>query len=197
MLAGPCFADEPHVDVSGWPSLFKVVDVAPDDQLNIRAAPDVSSEVLGSFAYDAKGIEVVGRAKGTPHWARVNFREGAGWVNTRFLSQTSEAKDPVSYICFGTEPFWAFSDRVPAGFKFQFPDADQLLFRRTAEGRSQNRPNRYFVTGANPEGTFGAVLRAEQCSDGMSDRDFAISIDIGLFGDAGSTFLSGCCSIAP
>lgn len=180
----------------GWPQLYNVDNVAPDDRLNMRAAPDASSDVIGALAPDAQNIEVVGRSD-DGRWGRVNSADRAGWVNLRFLEATDAMDAPGDYICFGTEPFWAFTDRVPSGYKFQVPDADALLFSPTQEGMSQNRTDRYFISGAGPETTFGAVLRADHCSDGMSDRAYGISIDLGLFGDAGATFVSGCCSVAP
>ena len=200
LIAAPCLAGAQDIAASKWPGLYEVVNVAVNDRLNVRSAPDPTSEILGSLAHDAKGIEVIGRAprpSGSGLWGRVNFGERAGWVNMRFLRLRSEVSRPTSYICFGTEPFWAFTDRVSDGFKFQFPDANPLFFRPRANGQSQNRTDRYFVTGANDETTFGGVIRAELCSDGMSDREYGMAIDLGLFGEAGATFLSGCCSVAP
>lgn len=42
-----------------------------------------------------------------------------------------------------------------------------------------------------------ASLQAIQCSDGMSDRTFGISMDIFLLQAEGATGYSGCCSLRP
>ncbi|MCF8510187.1 MAG: hypothetical protein K9G43_01955 [Rhodobacteraceae bacterium] len=49
------------------------------------------------------------------------------------------------------------------------------------------------------QGTGMAVLRAEACSDGMSDRVFGLSIDLflGFENDGNRGGLLGCCTIAP
>jgi uncharacterized membrane protein len=54
-----------------------------------------------------------------------------------------------------------------------------------------------FVTGRGSIGWFGAVIRAESCSDGMSDREFGMAIDLGIMNGEEAIFLSGCCSVAP
>ena len=178
-----------------WPQLHSVEGVAADDRLNVREAPDASGTIIGHLAPDARDIEVVGESD-DGRWGLVNIGERAGWANLRFLEVQGDVPErPRDYICFGTEPFWAFTDRVRNGYKFQFPDAEPLGFRATEEGLSQNRVDRYFITGANDESTFGAVIRADACNDGMSDRAYGMSIDLGLFGAAGSTFVSGCCFV--
>ena len=196
MLATGATSAEP---LENWPRLFNVSGVAANDRLNVRRRPDASSSIIGALQHDATSIEVI-RSSEDGRWARVNLNEEAGWVNLQFLTENGPAvaaERPEPVLCYGTEPFWAFSDRTPEQFKFQFPEADPLFFRPAAMGPSQNHSGRYFVTGANDEMTFGGILRAEICSDGMSDREFGISIDLVFSGQAGSTFVSGCCSVAP
>ena len=184
--------------LNDWPTLYDVTGVSADDSLNVRVSPDAASSVLGVLDHNAKSVEVI-RTSEDGKWARVNVGESSGWTSLRFLETSAprQADRPAPVVCFGTEPFWAFTDRVPNQVKFQFPDADPLFFDISSEGASQNQRGRYFLVGANSETDLGSILRAEICSDGMSEREFGMSIDIGLIGDSGTTFLSGCCSVAP
>ena len=133
-----------------WPALYDVTNVAATDVLNVRAQPNAEAEILGTFAFDAKDVEVIS-IEVDGRWGQVNTGERAGWVRMSFLEPQSvpDQTRPQSIICFGTEPFWAFTDRVAVGFEFQFPGADPLVFAKRAHGISQNRPNRYFLTGSN------------------------------------------------
>ena len=198
MVASPALAQADAVESLGWPGLYAVQNVAADDRLNVRAAPNAKSEILGHFARDASGIEVIGVDAQTGRWARVNIGEQAGWVNMRFLNVPRVTnRPPASFTCFGTEPFWAFTDRTDLGYRFQFPDAEAIFFSPLERETSQNTPNRLFVTGRGSSEWVGAVIRAESCSDGMSDREFGMAIDLGIMRGDDAIFLSGCCSVAP
>ena len=79
LLAGPAAATQDQ-----WPALFDVSGVAPDDVLNIRAAPSASAEIIGTLAPDAAGVEVV-RPDSRHGWGLVNTGEGSGWASLAFL----------------------------------------------------------------------------------------------------------------
>ena len=57
-------------------------------------------------------------------------------------------------------------------------------------------PTRGLIAG-DDKGRVTAFLRPEQCSDGMSDRAFALAVSVILDGaETPSRMLMGCCSIA-
>ncbi len=93
------------------PDFYKVVDVAPDDVLNVREAPEVSATKVGELAHDADGVRNLGCVGGltyaqwveaTPEeraasvhdrWCEVALGDVRGWAAARFLGEGS-APDP-------------------------------------------------------------------------------------------------------
>jgi uncharacterized membrane protein len=173
------------------PAIFNVSGVAANDVLNIRAEPTASSEIVGSYAPDATGIEVVG-IEGS--WAIVNHADGRGYVSSSFLAHGGQANwsDLTTPLyCSGTEPFWLFAFD-PAGAKATFDLFD-------------NEPAVWPVRQTWPKGPRSdlvaiemddkiAVLRPQDCSDGMSDREYGIAFDLLFTDDMGGGY-QGCCSL--
>ncbi|SDD66134.1 COG3650 family protein [Ruegeria marina] len=171
------------------PALYDVTGVAFNDVLNMRAEPSGSSEKLGELAHDATGVEVVDLTlDGT--WGRVNAGEGSGWVAMRYLARRPD--HPTLWMtprlaCFGTEPFWSLTIDQGDSARFE-PLADQP--RTVPAGTLQPGVgviNRFMIA----LGDNLAVIRQEQCHDGMSDRAFGLDISLVLDG----TLYSGCCSL--
>ncbi|MEL7460447.1 MAG: SH3 domain-containing protein [Pseudomonadota bacterium] len=184
----------------GWPALYDVVDVSSGDVLNIRAAPDAGSDVIGRLSPTATDIEII-RPDETGNWGLVNAREGTGWVSLAFMARqpglwSGQFADHAQ--CFGTEPFWSV-DLSPDSATFESPDALPLTFAETSELRSRNRIDRHTRVYEHALGGMVATLRAASCSDGMSDRAYGWEIDLLLViaGDANAQMFSGCCSIEP
>jgi hypothetical protein len=93
-------------DASG-PDFFSVTGVAPDDVLNIRAAPDPHAETLGEIPPDGTCVRNLGcrggltlqeftelspaqrkqREQENPRWCKVEFGGVTGWVAGRYLSE--------------------------------------------------------------------------------------------------------------
>lgn len=174
------------------PALFSVTGVAADDQLNIRSGPSAAAQVIGAFAPDATGIEVVEREGG---WGLVNFDERSGYVSLKFLAaEPGESWGALTrpLTCFGTEPFWSFRFDPAAGAVTldRFEGGPQAM-PITARWPSHPWPS---AAAIGLEGGT-AVLRAGQCSDGMSDFTYGIGFDLFLSGPDGER-LSGCCSLA-
>ena len=101
-------------------------------------------------------------------------------------------------MCFGNEPSWGLSLERPGEARLDRPDAAPVQLRgastevpfaaeRIWRGRSE--------AGA---GELVAFLRETPCSDGMSDRAYALAVTVIMDGqDSPSQMLTGCCSIAP
>jgi uncharacterized membrane protein len=173
------------------PALFNVTGVAANDVLNIRAEATASSAVVGSFAPDATGIEVVG-IEGS--WAIVNSGEGTGYVSSSFLAHDGQANwsdlsTPLS--CFGTEPFWLFSvDPAAATATFDLFDGEAVTWPVQQSWPATPRSG----VVALDMGEAIAVLRPEECSDGMSDMTYGIAFDLLMRGETGGGY-EGCCSL--
>ena len=183
------------------PAFHEVVDVAPDDALNVRTAPDAGAPVIGRLAPDRTHVEVTARRGG---WGRVNHGERAGWVSMAFLER-SAGQDGLPWLpalaCFGTEPFWGLS--LPRTDAFELDLGDRTVpFDYASRGRSENDPRSFGFTGQGPGGPAAGVVRREDCSDGMSDRLFGLRVELihaveGNAGGGGATrHLTGCCRLA-
>jgi uncharacterized membrane protein len=171
-----------------------VTGVAADDVLNIRAAPDAGSAIIGALEPDATGVEVVG-VSGT--WALVNTAESSGYAALRFLQRElgpawNALQTPLN--CLGTEPFWSLEIDPVAGLtRFRTPEDPEDGIALIGE-IWPGMPWAPAAAVALPDGL--AVLYPLACSDGMSDRSYAISVDLFLQGSE-RTRLSGCCRMTP
>jgi uncharacterized membrane protein len=189
------FLSQTAAFAQSFPSLFNVTGVASNDVLNIRQAPDATTTILSSFAYNARDVEVIGLSE-NGRWGMVATSDQMGWVAMRFLDNAGRPNwtDGQSLHCSGTEPFWSLSTSFP----------DRHLSLQTINGH-------YFGlqtnSGALPHtvgpptlgfAIFGArkgfaSVRTEVCADGMSDHLYGLGIQV-YFTDNGQAF-SGCCSL--
>lgn len=89
------------------PDFFRVVDVADDDVLNMRAAASASSEIVGQIPHDGDGVQNLGcegrmsygewaeaseeerAAAARRVWCRVSYAGQEGWSAGRFLAEGS------------------------------------------------------------------------------------------------------------
>ena len=89
------------------PDWFRVVDVAADDVLNIRAEPSAGSEKLGSIPPGSDCVRNLGcrggltleefttltpeqqaaRLRENPRWCKVEYEGATGWVAGRYLAE--------------------------------------------------------------------------------------------------------------
>ncbi len=76
--------------------VYRVVGVASNDRLNVRATPSTRAAVVGRLRHDASGIIASGRTArvGRGLWAEITLRRVRGWVNARFLVPTRAAAAP-------------------------------------------------------------------------------------------------------
>ncbi|MCV2448684.1 COG3650 family protein [Paracoccus sp. DMF] len=183
------------------PNLFDVTVVETWDTLNVREAPDGKAKIVGTLPSTAKGVELLDR-DGSGKWGRVNVGESTGWVALRFLKPQPSAWKPnalpLTLQCSGTEPFWSFKT-VEKGLVFSEPDQPErpLSLRKVMDRGIEGEPMRGMIAG-DDKGRLTAVMQPRQCSDGMSDRGYALAVTVILDGqEQPSRMLTGCCSIAP
>lgn len=174
------------------PELHDVTGVASDDVLNVRAAANASSDKISELAHDAINVEVVDRSH-DGKWGLVNTGEISGWVFMRFLAPHAENPNfPVgrALSCSGTEPFWSLE--IEQGNQAKFDGLGLQAVNMTADvmQQSRGRIDRFSLS----LGLSGvAMIRAQQCSDGMSDRAYGLDID---YLHQNGVLYSGCCSVA-
>lgn len=167
--------------------------VASDDVLNVRAGPSASADIIGSLAYDATDVEVVDVDEDR-QWGLVNIGEQSGWVSLRFIERQPRwaGSFPEITTCFGTEPFWTLTFDSTGGTLDRL-GYDLLSFPSPQRVASENRVDRFTFVSQPVLGT----LLEEQCSDGMSDRTYGLSIEVLTGSTRELQQLSGCCSIQP
>jgi len=175
------------------PAFFDVTGVAQDDVLNIRARPDARSDILDTLAPDAQNIEVV-RLSENGRWALVNTYDQAGWAARAYLAPQLRADfNTQPLTCFGTEPFWSatLDERLTYapmdGPAFDYPVATRI--------RATNRTDRYALEGGDKVQGATAVIERRACSDGMSEAQFGLSINLLVRSATQNFMLSGCCRL--
>ena len=89
--------------------------------------------------------------------------------------------------------------RMANHLQFSTPDAADLGLDLISVWSGEDWHPVAGMTFAADEASGMAVIRAEACSDGMSDRAFGLAIDLFLSGKGGadSRALRGCCALAP
>jgi len=71
-------------------NLYAVINVFPDDTLNIRSGPGVGNEVVGTLQPNQSGLTRTGKSSsvGDENWVEIqNPSGGTGWVNADFLTE--------------------------------------------------------------------------------------------------------------
>lgn len=182
------------------PNLFDVTVLEAWDTLNVRAAPDGQAQVIATLPATAKNVELLARDP-SDKWGKVNTGEQTGWVALRFLKLQpgvwQSAAVPQSLSCSGTEPFWSLK-ATKSGMVYTQPDTPDraLTLRKVMDLGIEGEPTRGLIAG-DDKGRVTAFIRPGQCSDGMSDRGYALAVAVILDGqDMPSRMLTGCCSIA-
>jgi len=187
-LASPLGAQE-------LPNLFKVVNVARDDRLNIRARPNAGAQIIASLAPDTQHIEVIARQG---NWGQVNLREGSGWVALRFMQvEDASLYEALEFdaSCFGTEPFWSLD--VDNGTRMHWRPIEgneQTYLAGVLRGISQS-PGQYWMAGsAGHHDQIHLLMTRGACNDGMSDRNYGLRAVVTLMSDDPRGY-AGCCSL--
>lgn len=180
-----------------FPHYATVTGVAAGDVLNLRAEPTVSAPVLGTLNPGAIGVEITG-ASADGKWRRLNVGERTGWAAARYL--VAEPMPPwwterVPLACFGTEPFWSLR-YLPGLLRLEMAGEPTQNLGIVWTGAPQNGQAATVGMKLSGEGSDGfVVFKGGDCSDGMSDRLFAIGLDIFLNTPDGGRALTGCCRL--
>ena len=181
---------------SDWPALMNVTGVQANDHLNIRERATTASPVIGKLGANDTNVEIVGASEDAK-WGIVNIGEGIGWVSLRYMMRSGAADSlPDDLYCSGTEPFWAASFGAET-MRFSSPESEELEIATNGRRSSANRVDRYSITSKASDGSFAvAVITRRECSDGMSDRAYGLSLDLILRTNDIDAHLTGCCSLS-
>lgn len=196
LMSVPAFAE------GALPALHDVAGVASNDVLNLRAEPSASAQIVGSLTPNQQDVEVVGLSP-DGKWGRINLSESSGWASKAFLTRQNNAPWfalQSGLHCSGTEPFWSLTlDPVAKSARFATPESEglELTISTTWPGNDW-QPVAGLQMSAG-ENSAMAVIRAEACSDGMSDRTHGLAVDVFSFGatTVANGSLHGCCTLVP
>jgi uncharacterized membrane protein len=185
-----------------FPHLHSVTGVPSNDVLNLRAEPAASAALVGSLAPGATGIEVTGLSP-DGKWGMVSFGESTGWASMAYLAPSAappwyDLQSPLT--CIGTEPFWSLTyspETKTAHFTTPEEEGPEMDVATLWPGQEWRQTAAFDFRTA--EGSGMAVIRAEACSDGMSDARFGLRLDAFVQGTtaAPASQLNGCCKLAP
>ena len=194
--AGPAAATQEYI----LPTLFDVAGVAADDVLNIRAEPNARSEIIGTFAPDARRIEVTAH-DASGRWGQVNTDGQSGWASMHYLAYRTDVwedgKVPPTLHCAGTEPFWSLA---PEGDRLTYSAPDQAEIDLPLVGVLSSgmfRDPRQALIGVGEDARLTAVIVPVACSDGMSNRAYGLDATVIIERGDERRMQVGCCSIAP
>lgn len=187
------------VAAESLPGLFAVTGIAQGDVLNIRAVPAASGDQLGSLSRNTQGVEVISLSE-DGRWGMVSTRETSGWVAMRYLAREpgpewTALQRPLH--CVGAEPFWgATYDPKAQAFAFDVMGeaAARMAVNWSAPVAGRDGTLGFSLSGMGGEGF--AIMRAEECSDGMSDRTRGLSVDFYVPEGSGGAGYNGCCSLS-
>jgi LysM repeat protein len=76
---------------------YRVVNVAKNDQLWIRAKPQTRSEAVGRIPFEGTDIQITGETLSISklHWAPIRYQSIEGWVNRRYLAKNCHSNQPI------------------------------------------------------------------------------------------------------
>lgn len=177
---------------------YQVVEVAADDQLNVREQPGVEGEVLGWLAFDDEDVVVTGAVMdiaGSQWWELVfDGTDGTrGWVNGRFLAPVDEAPPASGYplLCGGTEPFWSL-ELEDMEARYRAIDEDALAMTAGPWRMASGAVGRFAVELEHDgqPGYAGVWRERDFCSDGMSDIRYPFGT---IVARPGGEVVAGCC----
>ena len=183
----------PHV-VSGIPA------DDPDGGLIARGGAGSNFPNLGVLP-NGTNVQVIERV-GNGRWAMITYEAGVAWVGSSYLSASAPTPEPtpsaqisagfpLNMHCRGTEPFWTMDidPNGTVGYNSLIHGAAPLTTLTQTTGTSP------FSFVAAP---YSGVIETQQCSDGMSDAVYAMSLALNVpLQSGGMETRYGCCNFVP
>ncbi len=130
----------PEPQPAAGPIGYRVVGVAADDVLNVRAGPSAGDPIVGTLAPDATGVVVTDTYRHEPWWGVLLADGITGWAHSRYLALDPRWSAPFGELaCADAAVMGVAPQRSPAatsnssfvdGFEFlSGPDCDRLVVR--------------------------------------------------------------------
>lgn len=160
---------------------YRVVGVASNDVLNIRAQPTSRSEIIGVFYHNHPLFEVTGS---DGRWVRVNLEEYSGWVHSGYIQQVNVLTFPQTNLpnglkCYGEEPFWTVT---LGGGRLQLQSmtfGEKVYAVSTIESIGDG----YLITGISKSANeISIVVKDEMASSSMVENYYNWSVSLEMDG---------------
>jgi Bacterial SH3 domain len=162
-----------------------VINVADNDTLSLRAAPDAKAAKVGTLPPHAADLAVVAvDPKGD--WVKVRQGTVSGWAAAKFLGYPGG--EPVKLTCSGSEPFW----NMTVGYGAATFSYDGVTMKVPLEPRIT-------VAGAmSPwlmavHGKPGLFVLADS-PDNKCQDDSGATANYSVVANIGKMFVAGCCN---
>ncbi|MEM8572094.1 MAG: hypothetical protein AAGG56_14485 [Pseudomonadota bacterium] len=181
-----------------YPAIYDVNGIDPEGALIVYTYPDTTSEPLGVIPPDAKGIEVVD-SEASGDWAEVNVSDGAGWVQTKYLTLVDSVWDretaPEFLSCFGEDPIWwaqVAGEHLELSIGTLLDHSMEIERIDSPEGSA--RASR-IITANNPDAQAMISFASSVCVLTSPEYEYALSVNV-LFDSAEEhAMVTGCCSL--
>ena len=124
------------------PGFFRVTGVAPNDVLNLRAAPSPRARIVGALPNGARVRNLGCRSEGRGRWCRVGLLDemgGEGWASARYLTAAGHAgggRPPARPPHGGRPPAPGVGEIATERVRFPAGQTGVELVRRLAPGAS-------------------------------------------------------------
>lgn len=176
-----------------YPALYNVTGIADDNELKMRTRPTEEGSVIGSLAFDSKGVEVIEEVKG---WGRVNHDGLSGWVPLEPMERQEDTNMPAGkhFKCFGTEPVWGATVTQGETLMFTRPEDNDKAFTVGELATTITREHPHALLGSKLGENVSLVMTHEICTDGISQYRYGFSATV-VIGGYDTQVYSGCCSL--
>jgi hypothetical protein len=194
----------------GEPRTASVRDVAANDTLNVRRAPDARAAVVARLPPDARDVRLTGRRRvaGKTTWWAVESGGQVGWVNGRFLAIAPRAAGKPApagpgadqpaldspLVCYLRDPVWKLQIEedgdAACTLMCHRPAGLRVAARRPVKGR----PGTWSIEIRQPDGApfvTATVRRTGRCTEDLSARRYQYEISARL---PHHTQAHGCCN---
>jgi uncharacterized membrane protein len=182
-----CFA----AAANAFPDRYSVNGVASDDWLNIRAEPNVQSDVVDRFAHDMKNIEVL---RVEDNWGYVRAGEANGWVSMTYLAANPAptGEIPKPFACHGNEPFWTIT-LTDDGATHTGMDTG---VRPLTLMRLEVAQSGYLLKAQDTQNTtYTLIVKDGLCYDSMAEGEFGMSFTLFSQNPEYNFAQTGCCTM--
>lgn len=175
------------------PAVFSVINVAANDVLWVRNAPNTGSAPVTNLQPNAPVSVLEFTNNG---WAKVTIGQSIGYVKASYLAHgggvTTSNGMQLGLNCNGAEPFWNLQIAADRTMTFTaMGGAPQVSSLQHANPSATG----FYPFQFSDSGQLSGTLSAQICSDGMSDITYPWKILLNAPMSGSMRVLNGCCTL--